>query len=190
MARLGYESDKDVDFNNSPTSDVSSESETEQKVEEQQVAEPKKEEVVEVNPKKKRTLSEKQIAALQRGREKKLKMNLENKKLRMEKTEKKLEALPMDEAVPEEAPKLKRTHKMDKKRKTPTPPPPSSEEDSEIETDEELENSNEMDTSALIEKYLERHMKKQASKERKEKLRPSAPLRSYSPPYRPNCMFL
>lgn len=193
MAKLGYESENEVDFNNSPVSDHSSESEEEQKMDEVKVEETKKEDVIEVNPKKKRVLSEKQMAALQRGREKKLKMNLQNKKQRMEKTEKKLEALPSEEddkenEPPVEAHKLKRTHRMDKKdkkRKVPTPPP-SSEDDSEIETDEEVERSDELDTDAIIEKYLENHMKKQAARERQLKLRPSAPVRTYQP----NCMFL
>lgn len=198
MAKLGDEDMSEVSFDHSVPDDSSSESETEQKTEEVSKEKTGKEsEIIEVNPKKKRVLSEKQLAALQRGREKKLKMNLSNKKQRMEETQKRLENLTSEEdekenQPPPQPPKLKRTRNMDKKRKTlPPPPPPSdSEYSSEIESDEEIEYSPELNTDVLIDKYLESHMKRQASKERRQKLRPSVPLRTYLPPVSSSCVFL
>ena len=203
MAKLGDEDMSEVSFDHSAPDDSSSESETEQKTEEVSKEKTGKEsEIIEVNPKKKRVLSEKQLAALQRGREKKLKMNLSNKKQRMEETQKRLENFPSEDGNTEEdekenqpppqPPKLKRARNMDKKRKTPPlPPTPSdSEYSSEIETDEEIEYSPGLNTDVLIDKYLESHMKRQASKERRQKLRPLVPLRTYLPPVSSSCVFL
>ena len=147
-----------------------------------------KEDIIPEAPQKKpkRSLTDKQRAALERGRAKKLKINLQSKMKKIQDTTDKLEQLP---ASP---PKLKRTKhvKKAKKQATPPPPTPSESSDTEIETDEEIEQSDEKDVERLIEKYLESHMKKQASKERTKRMRSPSPKRSEPVHRHFNCRFL
>jgi hypothetical protein len=159
---------KDMDVNSHSSEDEEEELQT---TPQEEKGEDTKEEIISEIPQKKkskRTLSEKQRAALERGRAKKLKMNLQTKMKKIQETSDKLEELPSS------PPKLKRTKHVHQKKvkKQPIPQPTVSEaSDSEIETDEDIERSNEKDISKLVDKYLESHMKKQANKERKKRSR-------------------
>ena len=90
---------------------------------------PKEEEYIDITKKKKRELSEKQRAALERGRAKKLKMNLASKMQRIGATSRKMEEVtkqttppstPAEPESPPPAPKPKRTKRMCIKKKKPT----------------------------------------------------------------------
>jgi hypothetical protein len=182
--------------------DLSSEEDDMQTCQESREDQTSKEEesdYIDLPKKKKRGLTDKQRAALERGRAKKLKMNLQAKIKKYEETNQKLEEIkPLPEQQPEgepstetndatieklktfppEPPKLKRTQRImpqetKKRRKRPAPKKPAS--DSEIETDEEIEKSKEKNISRIIDKYLESHMKKQAAKERNKKIRKAEP---------------